>query len=129
MNGLKWWKLWRSYTYTVCLVQRGMTTRILFPVFTFISVYDFIVYTDMINMINTRVFFCTETMQDILKKVIQMSAQGLKASVVWFGPMPLVIFITDVDDIQVSGIDRSYQLLFIRILLIILYKCMIVWRP
>lgn len=46
-------------------------------------------------------------MQDILKKVIKMAAQGLKASVVWFGPMPLVIFITDVDDIQVSGIDRS----------------------
>lgn len=55
-----------------------------------------------------------------------MAEQGLKASVVWFGPMPLVIFITDVDDIQVSGIDRSYQPLFIGILIIILYKCMIV---
>lgn len=68
-------------------------------------------------------------MQDVLKKVIKMSAQGLKASVVWFGPMPFVIFITDVDDIQVSGIARSYQPLFIIILLIILYKCMIVFRP
>lgn len=106
-----------------------MTTSFMFPVFTFITVYDFVVCTDMINMINSCVFFCTETMQDFLKKVIKMAAQGLKASVVWFGPMPLVIFITDVDDIQVSGIDRTYQPLFIRILLIILYKCMIVLRP
>lgn len=54
---LKWWKLWLTYTYTVCLVQRGMTTSFLFPVFTFISVYDFVVYTDMNNIITSCIFF------------------------------------------------------------------------
>lgn len=106
-----------------------MTTSLLFPVFTFISVYDFVFYTDMINMINSCVFFMYRNDARYFKKVIKMAAQGLKASLIWLVPMPLDIFITDVDDIQVSGIDRSYQPLFIRILLIILYKCMSVLRP